>query len=105
LSFSSGQSKTCLRSLAFFLVSLPTDAKRSCGFATNRSRRSLLHQPGSSAVLSKRRSVLTQTSPWKTFLTITANGVVRFCPPIPSTKLVEWVDPVHDMGIFAAGKL
>jgi hypothetical protein len=31
-----------------------------------------------------------------------ANGVVRFCPPIPSTKLVEWVDPVHDMGIFAA---
>ncbi|KAJ5789836.1 NmrA-like [Penicillium psychrosexuale] len=31
-----------------------------------------------------------------------ANGVVRFCPPIPSTKLVEWVDPVHGMGIFAA---
>ncbi|KAJ5816191.1 hypothetical protein N7447_008424 [Penicillium robsamsonii] len=30
------------------------------------------------------------------------NGVVRFCPPIPATKLVEWVDPEHDMGIFAA---
>jgi hypothetical protein len=32
------------------------------------------------------------------------NGVVRFCPPIPATKLVEWVDPEHDMGIFAARK-
>lgn len=31
-----------------------------------------------------------------------ANGIVRFCPPIPSTKFVEWVDPVYDMGIFAA---
>ncbi|KAJ5885226.1 NmrA-like [Penicillium taxi] len=31
-----------------------------------------------------------------------ANGVVRFCPPIPPTKLVEWVDPVYDVGIFAA---
>ncbi|KAJ5776365.1 NmrA-like [Penicillium nucicola] len=31
-----------------------------------------------------------------------ANGVVRFCTPIPPTKLVEWVDPVYDMGIFAA---
>ncbi|KAJ5430492.1 hypothetical protein N7491_007508 [Penicillium cf. griseofulvum] len=30
------------------------------------------------------------------------NGVVRFCTPIPATKLVEWVDPEHDMGIFAA---
>lgn len=32
------------------------------------------------------------------------NGVVRFCPPIPATKLVEWIDPEHDMGIFAARK-
>ncbi|KGO75007.1 hypothetical protein PITC_032450 [Penicillium italicum] len=30
------------------------------------------------------------------------NGVVRFCPPIPGDKLVEWLDPVHDMGVFAA---
>ncbi|CAI7628421.1 unnamed protein product [Penicillium glandicola] len=30
------------------------------------------------------------------------NGVVRFCTPIPATQLIEWVDPEHDMGIFAA---
>ncbi|OQD66236.1 hypothetical protein PENDEC_c072G04320 [Penicillium decumbens] len=30
------------------------------------------------------------------------DGVVRFCPPIPASKLVEWVDPEHDMGLFAA---
>ncbi|KAJ5396241.1 uncharacterized protein N7487_010544 [Penicillium crustosum] len=30
------------------------------------------------------------------------NGVVRFCPPIPGDKLVQWLDPVHDMGVFAA---
>ncbi|KOS48291.1 hypothetical protein ACN38_g682 [Penicillium nordicum] len=30
------------------------------------------------------------------------NGVVRFCPPIPGDKFVQWLDPVHDMGIFAA---
>lgn len=38
-------------------------------------------------------------------LTAAADGVVRFCTPIPSTKKVEWVDPVYDMGMFAAGKL
>ncbi|KAJ5147474.1 NmrA-like [Penicillium atrosanguineum] len=39
---------------------------------------------------------------WSHYCRREANGVVRFCPPIPSTKLVEWVDPVYDMGIFAA---
>ncbi|KAL4875162.1 hypothetical protein BJY04DRAFT_202662 [Aspergillus karnatakaensis] len=30
------------------------------------------------------------------------DGVVRFCPPIPAIKLMEWVDPEYDMGLFAA---
>ncbi|KGO40580.1 hypothetical protein PEX1_022570 [Penicillium expansum] len=30
------------------------------------------------------------------------NGVVRFCPPIPGDKFVEWLDPAYDMGVFAA---
>lgn len=33
------------------------------------------------------------------------NGVVRFCPPIPGSKSVQWLDPVHDTGVFAASRL
>ncbi|KAL5333470.1 hypothetical protein BJX70DRAFT_380915 [Aspergillus crustosus] len=39
---------------------------------------------------------------WQHYCRREANGVVRFCAPVPSTKVVEWVDPVYDMGIFAA---
>ncbi|KAK9323868.1 NmrA-like family domain-containing protein 1 [Lipomyces orientalis] len=31
-----------------------------------------------------------------------ADGVVRFCAPIPGGQVAQWTDPTHDMGIFAA---
>ncbi|KAM6486492.1 hypothetical protein HDV62DRAFT_401851 [Trichoderma sp. SZMC 28011] len=31
-----------------------------------------------------------------------ADGVVRFCIPIPGHQAVQWTDPTHDVGIFAA---
>ncbi|KKP04761.1 hypothetical protein THAR02_03098 [Trichoderma harzianum] len=33
---------------------------------------------------------------------IPADGVVRFCTPIPGHQAVQWTDPTHDVGIFAA---
>ncbi|KAF3060808.1 NmrA family domain-containing protein 1 [Trichoderma lentiforme] len=31
-----------------------------------------------------------------------ADGVVRFCTPIPGHQAAQWTDPTHDVGIFAA---
>ncbi|PKK52679.1 hypothetical protein CI102_2417 [Trichoderma harzianum] len=33
---------------------------------------------------------------------IPADGVVRFCTPIPGHQAAQWTDPTHDVGIFAA---
>ena len=34
-----------------------------------------------------------------------ANGVVRFCIPIPSKQVAQWTDPSYDIGSYAASKL
>ncbi|KAL1849969.1 hypothetical protein Plec18170_007065 [Paecilomyces lecythidis] len=33
---------------------------------------------------------------------IPADGVVRFCFPIPSSQVAQWTDPTRDVGVFAA---
>jgi hypothetical protein len=35
----------------------------------------------------------------------TADGVVRFCAPIPGPQTAQWVDSNYDVGKFAARKL
>jgi urease accessory protein UreF len=30
--------------------------------------------------------------------------MVQFCMPLPGDKLMQWTDPAHDMGAFAASK-
>ncbi|KAI9151280.1 NmrA-like family domain-containing protein 1 [Paramyrothecium foliicola] len=37
-----------------------------------------------------------------TFGYFTANGVVRFCAPIPGSRSAEWVDSSYDVGRYAA---
>lgn len=32
-----------------------------------------------------------------------ADGTVRFCPPVDGNKLIDWVDPTYDIGVYAAG--
>lgn len=33
-----------------------------------------------------------------------ADGVVRFCAPIPGPQAAQWVDSSYDVGVFAASK-
>ncbi|PVI05790.1 NAD(P)-binding protein [Periconia macrospinosa] len=32
---------------------------------------------------------------------IPADGIVRFCPPVPGHQVTQWTDPAHDVGVFA----
>ncbi|KAL1868404.1 hypothetical protein Plec18167_008330 [Paecilomyces lecythidis] len=36
---------------------------------------------------------------------IPADGVVRFCFPIPSSQVAQWTDPTRDVGVFAANNM
>ncbi|KAL7915340.1 hypothetical protein GGI35DRAFT_489026 [Trichoderma velutinum] len=39
---------------------------------------------------------------WPRYCQRRADGVVRFCTPIPGHQVAQWTDPTHDIGIFAA---
>ncbi|KAH8807098.1 hypothetical protein F5884DRAFT_676222 [Xylogone sp. PMI_703] len=39
---------------------------------------------------------------WPQYCQRQADGVVRFCAPVPGDKLADWVDPSYDIGIYAA---
>ncbi|KAL6831323.1 hypothetical protein J3E69DRAFT_379165 [Trichoderma sp. SZMC 28015] len=39
---------------------------------------------------------------WPQYCQRRADGVVRFCIPIPGRQATQWTDPTHDMGMFAA---
>ncbi|PYH63705.1 cinnamoyl-CoA reductase [Aspergillus vadensis CBS 113365] len=40
---------------------------------------------------------------WVQYCRRNANGIVRFCPPVPPNKTADWTDPSYDIGIYAAG--
>ncbi|KAE8376673.1 hypothetical protein BDV26DRAFT_231428 [Aspergillus bertholletiae] len=39
---------------------------------------------------------------WSQYCQRNDDGTVRFCAPIDGNKLADWVDPSHDIGVYAA---
>ncbi|KAJ3577961.1 hypothetical protein NPX13_g2604 [Xylaria arbuscula] len=39
---------------------------------------------------------------WPQYCRLQADGVVRFCAPIPGSQKMQWTDPVYDVGVFTA---
>ncbi|OJJ35675.1 hypothetical protein ASPWEDRAFT_172472 [Aspergillus wentii DTO 134E9] len=39
---------------------------------------------------------------WPQYCRRQADGIVRFCPPVPGDTLADWVDPAYDIGNYAA---
>ncbi|KAI0112103.1 hypothetical protein GGR51DRAFT_508060 [Nemania sp. FL0031] len=39
---------------------------------------------------------------WSQYCRLQADGVVRFCAPIPGPHKMQWTDPAYDVGVFTA---
>ncbi|KAK7424200.1 hypothetical protein QQZ08_008688 [Neonectria magnoliae] len=39
---------------------------------------------------------------WSQYCRTEDNGIVRFCAPVSGETLADWVDPGHDVGVFAS---
>ncbi|OJJ56396.1 hypothetical protein ASPSYDRAFT_47696 [Aspergillus sydowii CBS 593.65] len=39
---------------------------------------------------------------WPQYCRRNTDGTIRFCPPVDGNKLIDWVDPAYDIGVYAA---